>query len=369
MRKQSGGGQVKAHHRGEGHRTEDPSLRLDNLRLFYFCKQMSASTKIYLAPFQGITGHVYREIYAKHFEGIDKFFTPFFTGIHKVKSLASKAAEFESTQHKRITVVPQILSKDADEMLRFAGFCHTKGFDEINWNLGCPYPRVANKKRGSGLIPFPELVDEILSKLMPEIPVRLSVKTRLGYFSPDEILQLIPVLNRYAVTEIIIHARIGKQLYKGGVDTPAFEKAIGITTIPVAYNGDVFNLSDFKNAHKDFPGIKNWMIGRGLLADPFLPAIIKGIVLPGLSERKYIIRRFVDDLYFGYRRKMNDRLQAINVLKELWGFLCFSFDDPHKVFNRLKKTKTFDEYEDAVNAVFEKHEWLGSDAGLFHSFA
>ena len=131
---------------------------------------MSGSTKIYLAPFQGITGHVYRESYAKHFVGIDKFFTPFFTGIHKAKSLSSKASEFANTRHNRINVVPQILSKDADEMLRFAKYCHEKGFTEINWNLGCPYPRVANKKRGSGLIPFPELVDEILTQLMSECP-------------------------------------------------------------------------------------------------------------------------------------------------------------------------------------------------------
>jgi tRNA-dihydrouridine synthase len=326
---------------------------------------MNSSTKIYLAPFQGITGHVYREAYAKHFEGVDKFFTPFFTGIHKVKSLSSKAAEFEQSHHQRIMLVPQILSKDADEMMRFAHFCHEKGFAEINWNLGCPYPRVANKKRGSGLIPFPELVDEILSQLMPENPIRLSVKTRLGYFSPDEVLQLIAVLNRYPLSEIIIHARIGKQLYKGGVNLEAFEAAVETSKMPVAYNGDIFTPSDFETFSQRFSTIHDWMIGRGLLVDPFLPAKIKGFTPQALFQQKQIVRKFVDDLYFGYRRKMNDRLQAINVLKELWGFLSFSFDDPHKVFNRLKKTKTFDEYEDAVNAVFARHDWLGAEAGLF----
>lgn len=326
---------------------------------------MNASTKIYLAPFQGITGHVYREVYARHFKGVDKFFTPFFTGIHKAKSLSSKAAEFENTKHKRITVVPQILSKDAAEMLRFAKYCHEKGFNEINWNLGCPYPRVANKKRGSGLIPFPELLNEILTQLMVEIPIRISIKTRLGYFSPDEIIKLIAVLNRFPVSELIIHARIGKQLYKGGVDVAAFEQAVSVSKIPLAYNGDIFNQSDYKLFDQRFANIQTWMIGRGLLVDPFLPEIIKGIALPELSERKPIVRKFIDDLYFGYRKKMNDRLQAINVLKELWGFLSYSFNDSHKVFSHLKKTKTFDEYEDAVNLIFENHEWMGSDAGLF----
>ncbi|MCF6171391.1 MAG: tRNA-dihydrouridine synthase family protein [Bacteroidales bacterium] len=326
---------------------------------------MSTPLKIYLAPFQGITGHVYRRSFAKHFRGVDKFFTAFFTGIHKAKSLSSKAGEFETTHYNGIKLVPQILSKDAAEMLRFANFCHAKGFDEINWNLGCPYPRVANKKRGSGLVPHPEMVDEILGSLMPEIPIRLSVKTRLGYFSPDEILKLIQVLNRFPVSELIIHARIGKQLYKGGVNLSAFEHAAGASQIPLAYNGDIFSLDGFREFDKRFPETNTWMIGRGLLVDPFLPAIIKGLLLPELSQRKAIVRKFIDDLYFGYRKKMNDRPQAINVLKELWGFLCFSFDEPHRVFNLLKKTKSFDEYENAVNSIFEKHEWLGSVAGLF----
>lgn len=251
-------------------------------------------------------------------------------------------------------------------MLRLAKYSHEKGFREMNWNLGCPYPRVANKKRGSGLIPFPELVDEILSEFIPQSPIQLSIKTRLGYTSHDEILQLIDVLNAYPLAELIVHARIGKQLYKGEVNLAAFEKVIQAAKTSLAYNGDIFKLADYESLSIQFPGIQTWMIGRGLLVDPFLPAKIKALPLPDLSQQKDIVRKFVDDLYFAYRRKMNDRLQAINVLKELWGFQCFSFNDPHKVFNRLKKTKTFDDYEDAVNDIFNKFEWLGSDAGLFN---
>ncbi len=31
-----------------------------------------------LGPFQGITDFIYRQVFQKHFEGIDKFYTPFF---------------------------------------------------------------------------------------------------------------------------------------------------------------------------------------------------------------------------------------------------------------------------------------------------
>ncbi|MBK9356299.1 MAG: tRNA-dihydrouridine synthase [Bacteroidales bacterium] len=51
-----------------------------------------------------------------------------------------------------IEVVPQVLSKSAGEIIWLAQVCEQLGFKELNWNLGCPYPQVANKKRGSGIL-------------------------------------------------------------------------------------------------------------------------------------------------------------------------------------------------------------------------
>ncbi len=313
--------------------------------------------QLYLAPFQGITSHVYREVYTQHFGGIDKLFTAFFSSIHKSKIAPAKSIDLAQTHHHGIPVIPQILSKDADEMLRFAHICADKGFEEINWNLGCPFPRVAHKKRGSGMLPFPEMVEEILNKLMPEIPLKLSIKCRLGYESPEEIQALLPVFSQFPLSELIVHARIGKQIYKGPVDLDAFEKIIDEVVSPLVYNGDIFSAGDFRSIHQRFPQIKRWMLGRGLLADPFLPASIKDKPLP--EEPKILIRKFMDDLYFAYRQKMNDRLQAINVMKEMWSYVALSFENSHKVFGKIKKCKSFDTYEDTVNRVFENYQWIG----------
>ena len=330
---------------------------------------MSDSAKLYLAPFQGITGVVYREVYTKHFQGIDKLYTPFFTSIYKQKSLDAKGKELTQTEHRGIPVVPQILSKDADEIIRFAGFCHDRGFTEINWNLGCPYPRVANKKRGSGMLPYPEMVDAILEQVITDIKIHFSVKCRLGYHSPDEIFELIPVFNHHKIFELSIHARIGKQLYKGDVNLDHFEKALKKTDIPVVYNGDIFTTEDFKNMSSRFQNVSSWMIGRGLLIDPFLPGDIKGIVLPGKDKRKAKAYLFVTDLYLAYRKSKNDSLHSINVMKELWSNMAYSFDHPQKVFNAIKKTKSFDAYEEAIKSVFENFEWVGAGGLNFNSNA
>lgn len=319
---------------------------------------MPEQHNIYLAPFQGITGVTFRRVYVKHFQGVDKLFTPFFTTIHHSNKLpARKLAELGNPSENGIEVVPQILSKDADEIIRFARFCENLGFSEINWNLGCPYPQVANKRRGSGMLPYPEMIDDILQKVMAETAVRFSIKCRLGYFSTNEIFELIPVFNKHNIPELTIHARIGNQLYTGEPDQHIFAKAISLLKVPVIYNGDIFTKNDFLQFEKTFPAINTLMIGRGLLYDPFLPADCKG--LPVATDRKAHIRKFIDDLYFGYRRQMNDNLSAISVLKEYWSYLSQSLNDPHKGFKKIKKVNCFDEYEDSVSRIFEEFEWVG----------
>ena len=322
-------------------------------------------TELQMAPFQGITTTVFRKIYTKHFSGIDKLFTPFFTSIQKQELNKARAAELSEVRVNGIPLVPQILSNDAEEILRFADYVKRLGFDEVNWNLGCPFPRVANKKRGSGLLPYLEMVRKILDEVMPEIPVRFSVKARLGYDDPGDIFRLITVFNDYPLSELTIHARLGKQLYKGEADLEMFGKVVGLTKIPLGYNGDIFTLEDFKMFVERFPDVRLIMLGRGLLVDPFLPAWLKGSPVPAPEDQKEKVEKFVTDLYLAYRKKFNESLTSLNVMKEYWWYLAHSFENPHKVFRLVKKTRTFDEFETAVKMVFEGFSWWGQQADLF----
>lgn len=314
--------------------------------------------KIYVAPFQGITTRVFREVFTHHFPGTDKLFTAFFTGIHNEKSLRSRQKELEKTSHNGVPVVPQILSKEGDEILLFGKLCHSLGFSEINWNLGCPFPRVARKMRGSGLLPYPGKISEILENVLPALPVKLSVKCRLGYQDADEIMALLPVFNNFPLSEIIIHARLGKQMYKGDVDTGTFQNVLQKSTHQTVYNGDIFSPEDFEAARQQFPQVKIWMLGRGLLADPFLPGQLKEAGKPMLPL--ITIRKYVDDLYYAYRREFNDSLRSISVMKELWSYLALSFNRPERVFGKIKKCTSFDAYEDAVNFALDKYVWQGN---------
>ncbi len=310
--------------------------------------------QLYLAPFQGITTDVFLKVYTAFFQGVDKLFTAFFSSVQNGKKLSGKIHDLELNKINNIKVVPQILSKDAAEIVRFANICKSYGYDEINWNLGCPFKRVAMKKRGSGLLPYPATVDEILKEVFDNIDVKFSVKCRLGYYDSSEIFDLIPVFNTYGISELIVHARIGKQLYKGDVDLETFGKIAEKINTNLCYNGDIFTKNDFLKFQKLFPAVKTWMVGRGVLSNPFLPAEIKNISTE--KDRRDIIHRFILELYYAYRKETNDGLQTLNKMKEYWSYLSQSFDNPAKVFGIIKKTKTFDQYENAVKRVFDEFE-------------
>ena len=337
-----------------------------------------------LGPFQGITDAPFRNVFKRHFGGIDKFYTPFFTGIHKedhAKNLQGE--EIDPKCNDVETLTPQILSTDAEEILRFAMQCKQLGYNEINLNMGCPFPRVANKKRGCGLLPYPDKVEAMFEQVFEEIDIRFSVKCRLGYFSPDEIDAIIPIFNRFPLSELIIHPRIGKQLYKGEADAERFKVLIPQINAPLVYNGDIVSVESFERIWGQVQPINQFMLGRGLLANPFLAEDIKASVVARphsvktendeaiqksvsldcfvprndakrVSEKTERLHNYVIDLYKDRLHHAGGSPKVLGRMKELWSYLMNSFEEPQVVWRKIKKINALKEYEDAVEAIFKE---------------
>lgn len=323
------------------------------------------SVKLSLGPFQGITDAPFRNVFKRHFGGIDKFYTPFFTGIQKDHAKNMQVEEIDPRYNDVETLTPQILSTDAEEILRFAVQCKELGYKEINLNMGCPFPRVANKKRGCGLLPYPEKIDAMLGAVFERIDVKFSVKCRLGYFSPDEIVPVIEVFNRYPLSELIIHPRIGKQLYKGEADVQRFVELMPLIKAPLVYNGDIVSVESFERIHEQVKPVNEFMLGRGLLANPFLAEEIKAgdnrHYLPSVGEPSGCEKRlqaYVIDLYEDRLRHAGGSPKVLGRMKELWSYLMYSFDEPQDIWRKIKKINALREYEEAVEAVFREHKML-----------
>lgn len=309
-----------------------------------------------LGPFQGITDAPFRNVFKRHFGGIDKFYTPFFTGIHKEEHAKNLQGEEIDPKFNDVeTLTPQILSTDAEEILRFAKQCKQLGYKEINLNMGCPFPRVANKKRGCGLLPYPDMVEAMLDRVFEEIDINFSVKCRLGYFSPDEIEAIIPIFNKFPLSELIIHPRIGKQLYKGEADVERFKRLIPYINAPLVYNGDVFSVNDFGRIRNAVLPMNRFMLGRGLLTNPFLAEEIRWGAW-NAPERTERLHAYVIDLYEDRLRHAGGSPKVLGRMKELWSYLMYSFEKPQNVWRKIKKINALREYEEAVEEVFKSIE-------------
>jgi len=309
--------------------------------------------RLSLGPFQGITDAPFRNVFKRHFGGIDKFYTPFFTGIHKEEHAKNlQGEEIDPRCNDVETLTPQILSTDTEEIKRFAKQCKELGYKEINLNMGCPFPRVANKKRGCGLLPYPDMVEAMLEKVFEHIDnMKFSVKCRLGYFSPDEIEAIIPIFNRFPLSELIVHPRIGKQLYKGEADVERFKALIPYINAPLVYNGDIFSVNDFGRIRDAVQPVNQFMLGRGILANPFLAEDICRDA-SNASEKTERLHAYILDLYEDRLRHAGGSPKVLGRMKELWSYLMYSFEEPQVVWRKIKKINALKDYEEAVEEIF-----------------
>lgn len=317
------------------------------------------SPRLWLAPLRGLTDAEYRTAFARHFNGIDLAVAPFITthGGRRIKS--THVRDLLPRNNRDLPVVPQILSKTSDDFVHLANHLFKMGYTSVNLNLGCPFPQVANKGRGSGMLPFPERVAGFLEATIPRLIGQLSIKTRLGRYHRDEIQALIPVFNRYPLREVIIHPRTGVQMYTGVPDQEAFGACIRNLGHPVIYNGDITRRSDLKRLAELFPSTAGWMIGRGVLANPFLPGIIKS-GRDGIENKAARFHRFHDDLMENYTRRLCGPGHLLNRMKGFWKYFANCFEGSGRARKRIHKSRSLEQYREAVRAFFSSGlEWRG----------
>lgn len=308
--------------------------------------------KVYYAPLEGITGYVYRNAHKKYFGNIDKYFLPFIVTNQTGKLKSKELHDILPENNQGITAVPQILSNNAEHFIKLAKFIESFGYEEINLNLGCPARTVVTKKRGSGLLAYPEDLDRFLEKIYEGISIRLSIKTRIGLESPEEFEEILSIYNQYPVEELTIHPRIQQDFYKNTPNMEVFKEALAKSKNPVCYNGDIFTKDDFDRFTKEFPQVDAIMLGRGLLRNPSLADEIQ----EGKMLTKEVVKAFHDELCHEYQEIMSGDRNVLFKMKEIWFYLGQSFDGADKFLKEIRKTNKFSEYQSTVESLFAKCE-------------
>lgn len=308
------------------------------------------------SPLQGFTDFRFRNAQQKYFGGIDTYYAPYIRLNGKFKIKSSYQRDLDPENNTALTVIPQVITNDAEEFLFVAKYVQSLGYKELNWNLGCPYPMVTKSGMGSGLICNPAKIDEILHRAHNETDILVSMKMRMGYENSEEILHSFPILDKYPLKNVAIHARIGKQLYKGGVDLDAFQKCIDVAKHQLYYNGDITTVDDFKEMKNRFPSITHFMLGRGLIADPFLPQMIKDDTTEYPKDRWKIFKEFHDEIYEQYDAALSGPTPIKMKMLGFWEYFSKSFADPRKTYKKIKKATNPKKYQAAVKEILSSEK-------------
>ena len=311
------------------------------------------NTTLLSSPLQGFTDFRFRNAFYKHFGGIDTFYSPYIKLNGKLVIKGSYERDILPENNSTLEVIPQIITNDAEEFLFVANYIQQLGYKELNWNLGCPYPMVAKCGMGSGLISNTSQIEHILKRVHNETDIIVSMKMRMGYENPTEILDVFPILEQYPIKNIAIHARIGKQLYKGGVDLDSFQKCLDTSKQKIYYNGDITSVEKFRMMQERFPSIDHWMIGRGLIADPFLPSMIKNNTTEYPKNKMEIFEAFHDEIYREYDAYLQGPTPIRMKMLGFWEYFSTSFSNPQKTYKKIKKAGNSKNYEAVVKEIFK----------------
>ena len=340
--------------------------------------------KILFAPLQGYTTGPYRKAHAEIFGGVDAYYAPFLrieNGLPREKDLrdlespdidgianANSVGNADATGED-YKVVPQIIANSVHEFKTLAEALLQKGFSEIDFNMGCPFPMQVNRHRGAGILSDINAVQEIMDEIRKmsgatteTAPIKFSVKMRLGQNSPDEAFALLPLLNDTPLAHIKLHPRLGKQQYKGAIDFNSFERFYNECKHPLVYNGDITTVSQINELERKYPKLAGIMIGRGLLARPSLAAEYKALrnETNPASVRSTDCEATPQEL-LGKIQQMHQAIfdnasktylgdsQILSHVQTFWDYLEPNI--PKKVFKKIKKAGKLCEYKEAIEML------------------
>ena len=299
----------------------------------------------YFAPLEGLTDSTYRRLHHQFFGGPDRYYTPFFSPtVHRALT-AREERELPKADSVDFTVVPQVLTKNAEDFVWLAGVCRDLGYTEINLNLGCPSGTVNAKGKGAGMLRDLDALDCFLDSIFYYSPLPISVKTRIGFETPEEWEKLLAIYNRYPIAELIVHPRVRTAFYNGPVDMDAFGYAMQESKAPVCYNGSLCTRQDTENIARQFPGLQAVMLGRGLIADP-------GLLTPGGTDAK-TLEAFHDALFAEYMRTFGSERNTMFRMKENWRYWLCKFGDSQKLGKQLRKATKVEEYKAITRQIFQ----------------
>ena len=304
--------------------------------------------KIEFAPLQGYTDAIYRTIHNMVFGGINSYYSPFIR-LEKGEVRQKDIKDILPENNENINLVPQIIVNSNEEFLKLTESVCNLGYKRIDINMGCPFPLQTKKGRGAAILQNTKHLEDIVESINSINDIDFSIKMRLGMDSAEDAKGALEIINKAKLHHITIHPRIAKQQYKGEIDYQTFDYIYQNCLHPIIYNGDILSQEDICSIINIYPKIEGIMIGRGLLAKPYLAMELNKTIRLSVSERLSMIMKLHDAIYDHYSSVMQGEHQLLFKMKTFWEYLDEEIGK--KPYKAIKKSVNIKKYELAIRLI------------------
>ncbi|HUA65248.1 MAG TPA: tRNA-dihydrouridine synthase family protein [Alphaproteobacteria bacterium] len=220
-----------------------------------------------LAPMQDVTDLPFWRLMAAY-GGADIYYTEYFR-VHPDSNLEKYILKSITENPTGRPAIAQMIGNDIPSLVRTARELQEYDIAAVDLNLGCPAPIVYRKCAGGGLLREPWRIDMILGALRDAVKVKFTVKTRLGFDSPEVFDELLPIFAKHSLDLLTVHGRTVKELYWSEVHYDFIARAAAQMPCPVLANGNIDSARTADGVLKT-TGARGLMIGRGAIRNPWL---------------------------------------------------------------------------------------------------
>src|ERR1051325_4564975 len=190
-----------------------------------------------LAPMQDVTDLPFWKL-MHDYGGPDLYFTEYFR-VHPTSNLEKYILRSITENPTGKPAIAQMIGNDIPSLVRSARELQHYAIVAVDLNLGCPAPVVYRKCAGGGLLREPKRVDAILGALREAVTIKFTVKTRLGFDSPNLFDELLSIFAKHSLDLLTVHGRTVAEMYRSEVHYDIIARAVAAMPCPVLANGNI----------------------------------------------------------------------------------------------------------------------------------
>lgn len=264
----------------------------------------------------------------------------------------------------------QLFGSVPDELAEAARIVEASGADMIDFNMGCPVPKIVNNGEGSALMKNPKLAHDILAAMVRAVKIPVTVKFRAGWDEEHlNAVEIAKAVEAAGVSCIAVHGRTRVQFYEGKANWSIIgdvKKAVGI---PVFGNGDIVSVESGLRMISE-TNVDGLMVGRGADGNPWifreLAAALTGKEIPkapSLEERLSLAREHLQMLidFKGEYISVKEMRRHISAYLKGMPHAAEFRARFHKMNTQVEFENLLDEYQNTALEYYERER-------LIHNF-